>query len=54
MVMRRRIAAHTTTLEYLFVRAEESARYDKTKAEIELLVDRLKVHWPTTPGLRNA
>ena len=44
-VMRRRVAAHTTTLEHLFERADESDRYHKTEAEIELLVDRLKTLW---------
>ena len=44
-VMRRRVGAHTTTLEHLFERAEESTRYHKTEAEIELLVSRLKALW---------
>lgn len=44
-VMSRRVAAHTTTLDHLFERAEESARYHKTETEIELLVERLKALW---------
>ena len=43
--MRRRVSAHTTTLEHLFAWAEESARYHKTEAEVQLLVDRLKTLW---------
>lgn len=43
--IRRRVSAHTTTLEHLFARAEESARYHKTEAEVQLLVDRLKTLW---------
>jgi transposase len=43
--MRRRVAARTSTLEHLFERAKESARYHKTEAEVDLLVDRLKALW---------
>ena len=43
--MRRRVGARTSTLEHLFGRAEESARYHKTEAEVELLVERLKALW---------
>jgi transposase len=43
--LRRRVGARTSTLEHLFERAEESARYHKTEAEVELLVDRLKALW---------
>jgi transposase len=43
--MRRRVGARTSTLEHLFERAEESARYHKTEAELELLVERLKALW---------
>lgn len=43
--MRRRVGAHTSTLEHLFKRATESARYHKTEAEVKLLVERLKALW---------
>jgi transposase len=43
--IRRRVSAHTTTLEHLFERTEESARYHKTEAEVDLLVNRLKALW---------
>lgn len=43
--MKRRVNARFSTLEQLFQRAEESARYQKSDAEIELLVQRLKALW---------
>lgn len=43
--MKRRVNARFSTLEHLFERAEESARYHKTEAEVELLVQRLKALW---------
>jgi transposase len=43
--IKRRVNARFSTLEHLFERAEESARYHKTEAEIHLLVDRLKALW---------
>jgi transposase len=43
--MKRRVNARFSTLEHLFGRAEESARYHKTEAEVELLVERLKALW---------
>ena len=43
--IRRRASAHTTTLKHLFARSEESSRYHKTEAEIDILVDRLKTLW---------
>lgn len=43
--MKRRVNARFSTLTHLFKRAEESARYHKTEAEVEVLVDRLKNLW---------
>jgi transposase len=43
--MKRRVNARFSTLEHLFERAEESARYHKTEAETQLLAQRLKALW---------
>lgn len=43
--VKRRVNARFSTLTHLFERAEESARYHKTEAEAQLLVNRLKVLW---------
>jgi len=43
--IKRRVNARFSTLEHLFERAEESARYHKTEDETQLLVERLKALW---------
>ncbi|PEN10353.1 IS110 family transposase, partial [Longibacter salinarum] len=44
-VVKRRVHARFATLEHLFDRAEQSVRYAKTTAEVDLLVDRLRTLW---------
>lgn len=43
--MKRRVNARFATLIRLFERAEQSARYHKSEAEVDLLVGRLKALW---------
>jgi len=44
-VVKRRVNARFATLEQLFDRAEQSVRYAKTTAEVDLLVGRLRALW---------